>query len=827
MNQIIPKNSMNEAINASRPSNTSVLAPAELRELQGWLIWRFEQDPDNPNGKPLKVPYYADGGKRHGKQGGIDDRGRMTTFAAARDAAARRGFTGVGLALMPEFGITALDFDNCVDAQGKLPPEIEQIASQTYAEYSPSGKGIRAFVRGSYGNRKSETEGNPYGFETFSSKGFVTFTGNAMPYTDLLGLEDTVADLDTLVAPLCAARFGAMQQRVSDPDDFMAGREPKIGLTVSQMEELLSVLDADMPREDWIRVGMALHHECDGDDTGFEIWNEWSENGEKYPSEEGLRTQWDSFERRKGSGQHNVRMATVMMMAKEAGYLHNIDEQLAVANLFRDDSEWPEPAPLSNEFLSVPSLDSEMLPSELQPWLSDVAARMSVPLDFAASAGLSMLGALIGRKIVIKPEKNSNWSEPANLWGCIVASPGALKSPAIREVFAPLAELEAEAMVANKQKLKDYEMALAVHKVKQASAEKKAKETGDPAALMQAYMAIGDPPEKPKFKRYFTSNATVEKLGEMCADNPNGVMYHRDELLSLLADLDRKEKAADRGFLMTGWSGLDAYTFDRIGRGTTYVPSVTISMFGTTQPSRIANYVSGSLASFDDGMVQRLQILVWPDNMPHWVPMDRPSDKSAQARAFQMCRRLAELRPQDVGAIIEDGNAVPYLRFTEEARRLFVEYRTGLETKVRGNTLSPELAAHLSKYRGLVPRIALILHLASGGTGSVSAEAITMAIRWADYLEAHARRVYAAAAAAPVDTAKLIWKRIESKKLKCGFTVRDIYTQGWSQLKDKVEIERGLGALVNASWLAMRPEATRGRPIVRYYINPKTSNLKT
>ena len=284
-------------------------------------------------------------------------------------------------------------------------------------------------------------------------------------------------------------------------------------------------------------------------------------------------------------------------------------------------------------------------------------------------------------------------------------------------------------MVANKQKHKDYELALAVHKVKQASAEKKAKDAGDPAALMQAYMAIGDPPEKPKFKRYFTSNATVEKLGEMCADNPTGVMYHRDELLSVLADLDRKEKAADRGFLMTGWSGLDAYTFDRIGRGTTYVPSVTISMFGTTQPSRIANYVSGSLSSFDDGMVQRLQILVWPDNITHWVSMDSPSDKSAQARAFQMCRRLAELRPQDVGAIIEDGNALPYLRFTDEARRLFVEYRTGLETKVRGNSLSPELAAHLSKYRGLVPRIALILHLASGGTGSVSVDAITMAIR--------------------------------------------------------------------------------------------------
>ena len=294
--------------------------PAELREQPVWLIWRFEQDPDNPNGKPLKVPYYADGGKRYGKQGGIDDRGRMTTFAAARDAAARRGFTGVGLALMPEFGITALDFDNCVDAQGKLPPEIERIASQTYAEYSPSGKGIRAFVRGSYGNRKSPTEGNPYGFETFTSSGFVTFTGNAMPYTDLLGLEDTVANLDTLVAPLCAARFGAMQQRAADPDDFMIGREPKTGQTLSQMEGLLAVLDPDMPREDWIRVAMGLHHETEGDDTGFYLWNDWSQNGEKYPSEEALRTQWESFDRRKGSGHSNITMATVMKMAKEAGY---------------------------------------------------------------------------------------------------------------------------------------------------------------------------------------------------------------------------------------------------------------------------------------------------------------------------------------------------------------------------------------------------------------------------------------------------------------------------------------------------------------------------
>jgi primase-polymerase (primpol)-like protein len=319
MNKIITTNPIGGTINASRPEVSNIQAPAELRELQGWLIWRLEPDASNPNGKSLKVPYYADGGKRHGKQGGIDDRRRMTTFAVARDAAARLGFTGVGLALMPEFGITALDLDNCVDEQGKLPPEIEQIASQTYAEYSPSGMGVRAFVRGSYGNRKSPTAGNDYGFETFTSNGFVTFTGNAMPYTDILGLEDTIADLDALVAPLCAARFGSSTAK-DDPDDFMAGHEPKLNLPVKRMQELLGALDPNMGREDWIRVGMALHHECDGDDTGLELWDDWSSEGYTYSSTEGLRVQWESFERRKGSGQANITMATVLKMAKEAGY---------------------------------------------------------------------------------------------------------------------------------------------------------------------------------------------------------------------------------------------------------------------------------------------------------------------------------------------------------------------------------------------------------------------------------------------------------------------------------------------------------------------------
>lgn len=303
------------SVSAIAPKLLALEVPEELHAVPAWLIWRFEQYQNEP--KPRKVPYWTDGTIRHGQQGSPSDRSRLTTFAAARDAAARKGYDGVGFAPLPDFGYTFLDFDHCVGPKGEIPPEIERIISRTYAEYSPSGQGIRAALKGNLGNHKSNATPERFGFETFSSSGFVTFTGNILPACELIGLENTVADVDQYAVDLCEARFGYVQNNVIDPDDFMAGREPKLGLSVERMQELLSALDPDMPREQWIRVGMALHHECEGDDTGFELWDEWSSDGYTYPDTEALRKQWESFERRAGSNRRQVTMASVIKMVKD------------------------------------------------------------------------------------------------------------------------------------------------------------------------------------------------------------------------------------------------------------------------------------------------------------------------------------------------------------------------------------------------------------------------------------------------------------------------------------------------------------------------------
>ena len=192
-----------------KPQHKQIVVPSALAASPNWVIWRYEHH--DGEAKPRKVPYYTDGGRRHGTQGSPADRASLSTFPAARDAAARRGFDGVGLAMLPELGITALDFDGCVGADGSLPEEVQAIVCRTYAEHSPSGQGVRAFVRGNLGNHKSLAEPGRFGFETFATNGFVTVTGDMLPATDLLGLEDTIAPVDDALR--ASARTGRAKSR--------------------------------------------------------------------------------------------------------------------------------------------------------------------------------------------------------------------------------------------------------------------------------------------------------------------------------------------------------------------------------------------------------------------------------------------------------------------------------------------------------------------------------------------------------------------------------------------------------------------------------------
>ena len=150
-------------------------------------------------------------------------------------------------------------------------------------------------------------------------KGWIC-TGEGYEDLTLLGMPEAVFMESWPLLPSEAVELMQDGQALVDS----ASKEP-LGYTDDQLREILSVLDpAPAAREDWLAVGMALHHETGGSREGFRLFNEWSggrdEAGElryaQYKVED-VRNAWQSFKRR-GSGAVTT-ARTLRMMASEQG----------------------------------------------------------------------------------------------------------------------------------------------------------------------------------------------------------------------------------------------------------------------------------------------------------------------------------------------------------------------------------------------------------------------------------------------------------------------------------------------------------------------------
>jgi Protein of unknown function (DUF3987)/Bifunctional DNA primase/polymerase, N-terminal len=363
---------------------------------------------------------------------------------------------------------------------------------------------------------------------------------------------------------------------------------------------------------------------------------------------------------------------------------------------------WPTPTPLPDRLLPVPAFDIAFLPATLTPCVEDIAERMQCPPDYIAISALVAVGSVIGRQAAIYPQRETDWSEVPNLWGCIVGDPGSKKSPAMGEALEPLRELESEARLALKPEVAAHEQRTREYRLRKDALEKKFQRDVS-AGLIDVRLSLPEEPIAPRARRFKVDDATHEALGEILVDNPNGVLSYRDEIISLLKHLDREENVTARGFYLSAWTGKGSYDFDRIGRGHRRIDAACLSLLGSTQPGRLAEYMRRSLREGgNDGMVQRFGLLVWPDRPSEFKSVDRPPDNEAREVVRQTFRRLAAHRDRGAGT----DNAPIAFRFCEGAQVQFSAWLADLELRLRSDELSPYLAEHLSKYRGLVPALA-------------------------------------------------------------------------------------------------------------------------
>jgi putative DNA primase/helicase len=445
-------------------------------------------------------------------------------------------------------------------------------------------------------------------------------------------------------------------------------------------------------------------------------------------------------------------------------------------------------------------------------------------------AAVVAAAAVIGRKIAIRPKREDDWTVVPNLWGLVVGRPGIMKTPALQEALKPLYRLVADARHEYQQKMRERDFHMAEAQARREARKKKLREAIENKQSIDELRHAFEAPSyvAPTERRYVVNDSTVEKLGELLNQNRNGLLLFRDELTGLLQTMDRQGHENDRAFYCEAWNGTGPYTYDRIGRGTLHIEAACISILGGIQPGPLHRYLREVFGEGqDDGLIQRFQLIVYPDTGGPWRNVDRWPDAMAKHGALAVFNQLNAMDPTEIAAHELSPDELPFLRFTPEGQEVFNEWRTGLEAKIRSDDEHPVIISHLAKYRSLMPTLALILHViecvAEGTGGPVSQAAAARAVAWCTYLEAHAQRVYQSVTVAGRIAAALLAAKLKANKLPNPFRVRDVYRAGWAGLGDREDVVRAVEVLEDLHWIRRQdvrpPEG--GRPTAHFHINPK------
>jgi hypothetical protein len=152
--------------------------PQELKQIPNWINWKGVL---KLGGKVDKVPYSAATGLRCS----VTDLNNFASFSVAVVYLEKHPalVDGIGFCLIKDGRIVGIDLDKAFDEDGRLKPWaaefIKLLPPGTFIEISPSGRGLRAFLRGSLppGRRRRTLPGGE-NIEIYDSGRFLTVTGN-------------------------------------------------------------------------------------------------------------------------------------------------------------------------------------------------------------------------------------------------------------------------------------------------------------------------------------------------------------------------------------------------------------------------------------------------------------------------------------------------------------------------------------------------------------------------------------------------------------------------------------------------------------------------
>jgi hypothetical protein len=433
------------------------------------------------------------------------------------------------------------------------------------------------------------------------------------------------------------------------------------------------------------------------------------------------------------------------------------------------------------------------LPVTLRDYVEASASAIGCDAALVALPALAVAGGCIGnsRSLLVKRK----WIEPPVIWAVTIAYPGDRKSPGYDAAVDPLLEIQMDLVDRHQDEMARY------HDERLAWKEKPKDERGEE-------------PERPAEPPcYVTSDATIEAVGDLLADNPRGLLLARDELDGWFQSFSRykgKGGGTDRPHWLelhrAGTLRLHRLTRER---GPLSVRRACCSVTGTIQPAILARSLDDEALAA--GLGARFLLAMPPPKKRRWSEAEVSED---------LCRRYARLLADLLALTLVDvKKRRPHvLALDARAKEVWVAWYNRWGESIAAS--EGEQAASLAKLEGYALRLALIHHvvslaaLESNGVRPVGERSLRAGIALAEWFAYEARRVYLTLRETTTERDQ---RRLREWIASRGgsVSVRDLQRANSRRWPTREAAEAELGALVElrlGEWLDLPAAPSGGHP---------------
>lgn len=297
----------------------------------------------------------------------------------------------------------------------------------------------------------------------------------------------------------------------------------------------------------------------------------------------------------------------------------------------------------------------------------------------------------------------------------------------------------------------------------------------------------------------------------------------------LFHTFSRKGRENERSIYLEGWDGDKQYKTLRISREDESLDNFLITLLGGIQP-KVLNHLllaQRSTGMSDDGLTERLQLMVYPEIDSKWVFHDEEITTQDEILVYNLLDNVMEYRRRGEKLV---------LRFSNEAQSYFNNWLEAHNTYLRKEQGSDLLYhSHLGKYPKLIASLAGVYHLIDEFSKNntepdpvVGINSFRKAEKLTEVLKQHAVKVYRLNDLPDLNAARVLYQKILSGDVRAEDTIRSIYRNEWSGLKTKEHVFAALSILEKCSIARLiSVKSSKGKSKQIIDINPDCFKLRT